>query len=242
MIANACARLIDQARTDPRLAAAAAVGSSARGGDRWSDLDLTFAVASGVAVETVLADWTQRMESVHGAAVLFDLPVGSTIYRVFLVPGALQVDLSFAPAATFGARGPRFDLLFGEANELPAAPAAEPAQIFGLGVHHAVRAAVCIERGRVWQAEYWLHATRDQALALACDRRGLENGHGRGFDKLPASVLEAFAGSFVGTLTAGELRRALAVAITGLLREAGDLPTARQVRPMLGELCAGTAA
>ncbi|HEY7032656.1 MAG TPA: hypothetical protein VH482_15040, partial [Thermomicrobiales bacterium] len=115
--------VVEKARRDPRVVAAAAVGSSASGGDRWSDLDLTFGVADGVPVEAVLADWTRAVVDQFEAAVLFDLPVGSTIYRVFLLPGALQVDLSFGPAAEFGARGPRFRLLFGEAVEKPwAAP------------------------------------------------------------------------------------------------------------------------
>ena len=100
--------LIEKARADSRLVAAAAIGASAAEGDRWSDLDLTFAVADGVSVETVLADWTQALLADFDAVVLFDLPFLSTIYRVFLLPGKLQVDLSFTPAAEFGALGPRF--------------------------------------------------------------------------------------------------------------------------------------
>lgn len=232
------AQLIEKARADPRLVAAAAVGSSARGGDRWSDLDLTFGVANGVAVETVLADWTRDLAEQAGGAVLFDLPVGPTIYRVFLLPGALQVDLSFSPAGAFGARGPRFALLFGEAVDLPAPPPPDVAQMFGYGVHHIVRAHLCLERGRLWQAEYWLHEARDQALALACRRRGLESSHGRGFDRLPADVRQRFAAAFPGALEVSDLRGALAVAVRELLREAGDLPVARRVRSMLVEVIA----
>ena len=53
-------------------------------------------------------------------------------------------------------------------------------------MHHAVRARFCIERGRWWQAEYWISGVRDQALALACHRRGLAVAHGRGLRR-PAS-------------------------------------------------------
>ena len=227
-------RLTEKARTDPRVVAAAAVGSSAGGGDRWSDLDLTFGVAAGVPVEAVLADWTRTVEADFGAAVLFDLPVRSTIYRVFLLPGALQVDLSFTPAAEFGARGPRVHLLFGEAVAHPPAPPPSTAHLFGLGVHHAVRAHICIERGRLWQAEYWIHETRDQALTLACHRLGLDVSYGRGFDGLPPAVRDGLAGALVGSLTVDELRRALAVATAGLLREASDIPElVARVRPML---------
>src|SRR5262245_51708387 len=109
--------LIKKAHEDSRVVAAAAVGSSATGGDQWSDLDLTFAVGAGSTVSAVLSDWTRTMAEDFGAAVLFDLPAQTSIYRVFLLPGALQVDLSFTPARDFGARGPRFQLIFGETVE-----------------------------------------------------------------------------------------------------------------------------
>ncbi len=230
--------LVEKARSDPRVVAAAAVGSSASDGDRWSDLDLTFGVADGVAVEAVLADWTQTLVADFDAVVLFDLPVLATIYRVFLLPGVLQVDLSFTPAAEFGALGPRFRLLFGEAVERPWGSPPSSAQMVRLGVHHAIRGHICIERERLWQAEYWIHGARDQALSLACRRHGLEESHGRGFDRLPPDVRERFAGALVGSLAVDELRRALAVATTGLLEEADDTPeVVRRLRPMLAELC-----
>jgi hypothetical protein len=218
--------------------AAAAIGSSAAGGDRWSDLDLTFGIAGETPVDAVLTDWTASLVDDLGAAVLFDLPAGPTIYRVFLLPGALQVDLSFTPEAEFAARGPRFHLLFGRAQERPwpSPPSAE--HIFGFGVHHAVRARICIERGKLWQAEYWIHETRDQALALACHSRGLAASYGRGLDELPAAVLESFGAALVGEVSVSALRRALAVATAGLLREASGLPdVVARVRPMVEELC-----
>jgi len=219
--------LVERARSDARLVAAAAIGASAGEGDRWSDLDLTFGVADGVPVETVLADWTGALVAEHGAVVLFDLPFLSTIYRVFLLPGALQVDLSFTPAAEFGALGPRFHLLFGEAVQRPFTPPPSTEYLFGLGVHHAVRAHICIERGRLWQAEYWIHEARDGVLSLACRRRGLEANHGRGFDRLPPDVLDHFSDALVGELTVDELRRALRSATTSLLREAAAIPDER---------------
>lgn len=230
--------LVAQARSDPRLVAAAAVGSSARGGDRWSDLDLTFGVASGIAIETVLADWTRAMEDERGAAVLFDLPVGPTIYRVFLLPGALQVDLSFSPASSFGPRGPRFDLIFGEAVDLPAPPPPDPARMFGFAVHHLVRAQICLARGRLWQAEFWLHEARDEALALACLRHGLESSHGRGFDRLPADARERFTDAFPHGLTASAVRASLGVIARELMRTPGEFPAAERTRTMLAELIA----
>lgn len=225
-------RLMERARADPDIAAAALVGSTVTGGDRWSDLDLTFGVAPGVPVAAVLKRWTREVAAAFGAVALFDLPVASTIYRVFLLPGALQVDLSFAPAAEFGARSPRFCLLFGEAAERPASPPPAPEHLFGLGVHHLTHARVCIERGLPLRAEHWVHEARYQALTLACARLGLDTSYGRGFGRLPPEVVDPLAGALVRELSVGELRRALAVATAVLLREARTTPElVARVRP-----------
>lgn len=52
------ARVLQLAAIDSRIVAGAAVGSLALGdGDRWSDLDLAFAVANDQPVPEVLEDW-----------------------------------------------------------------------------------------------------------------------------------------------------------------------------------------
>ena len=108
--------IFDMACTDGRIFAGAMIGSLALGsGDRWSDLDPGFGVTDGVSATEVLADWTPRLERECGAVHLFDLSSLSSVYRVFLFPGNLQVDLSFTPAAEFGARGPEFKVVFGNA-------------------------------------------------------------------------------------------------------------------------------
>src|SRR6059036_2136559 len=111
-------RIVQMSRADPRLVGGALVGSTAGGGgDRWSDLDLTFGLADGAAIDDVLADWTARLVNEFQAVHLFDLPHLSTIYRVFLLPNNLQVDLSFTPGNKFLAKGLKYDLLFGNALE-----------------------------------------------------------------------------------------------------------------------------
>lgn len=233
------ARVLEFASTDTRVVAGAVVGSLARDeGDRWSDLDLTFAVAEGSTVLDVLDNWTRKLVDEFAAIRLFDLPSGSTLYRVFLLPGSLQFDLSFTPVAEFGPTGPNFKLLFGSAVERPftAPPSAE--ELFGYAVHHAVRARFCIERGRLWQAEYWISGVRDNALSLACRRRGLPARYGRGFDELPADVRESFKDTLVRSLQRDELLRSLCSAIAGLLREADEVQeSAARIGPHLRELC-----
>jgi hypothetical protein len=218
-------RVLELASADRRIVAGAAVGAlAAGGGDRWSDLDLTFGVSDGVPVAEVLDDWTRTLVGELDAVHLFDLPAESTIYRVFLLPGCLQVDLSFTPASEFGARGPRFALLFGTAVEKAHVPQPSAHHLFGMGVHHAVRAGFCIERGRLWQAEYWISGLRDQALTLACLRRGLDTSYGRGFDQLPAEVLEQAARALVQRVEREDLLRALGNAVAGLLDESVEVP------------------
>ncbi len=233
-------RVLALAAADSRVVAGAVVGSLAHtAGDRWSDLDLTFAVADGESLLDVLGDWTDTLTQEYGAVRLFDLPSGPTLYRVFLFPGCLQFDLSFTPAAYFGASGPEFRLLFGSASERTFVPPPLAHELFGYAVHHALRARFCIERGRYWQAEFWISSVRDNALDLACRRHGLPVHYGRGFDSLPPAVSEPLLGALVGSLSRNELLRALRSAVEGLLREAGEVRDfATQVEPHLRELLA----
>src|SRR5690242_15053305 len=88
-------RMLNLASSDPRVVAGAVVGSLAlHEGDRWSDLDLAFAVVDDVPVLDILRDWTSTLVNELDAVELFDLAAGASIYRVFLLPGSLQFDLS----------------------------------------------------------------------------------------------------------------------------------------------------
>jgi hypothetical protein len=231
-------RILQFARKDARVIAGAAVGSLALSdGDRWSDLDLTFSVADQYSIFEVLEDWTGNIIQEFKASQLFDLPSGASIYRVFLLPNCLQFDLSFTPASKFGARGPKFNLLFGSAVEMPFVPSTSEKELFGYAVHHVLRARFCIERGRYWQAEYWVSGARNYALGMACSRRGLATAHGRGFDALPAEVKETFKNTLVCSREREELLRALTGVIEGLLLETdGIKEMASKVEPQLREL------
>jgi hypothetical protein len=230
--------VLQLAASDSRVVSGAIVGSLALGdGDRWSDLDLTFAVADDFSIYDVLEDWTHNIVKEFDAAHLFDLPSGTSIYRVFLLPACLQLDLSFTPASTFGAAGPKFKLLFGHAVEKPYAQPPSAQELFGYAVHHVLRARFCIERGRYWHAEYWISSARDYALSLACRRRGLPAYYGRGFDDLPPEVLDVFTPSLITSLERDELLAALRCVINGLLGEVEEVKeSAAKVEPQLREL------
>jgi hypothetical protein len=235
--------VLDLASSDPRVVAGAAVGSLAHDeGDRWSDLDLMFAVADDVPVSEVLEAWTRTVVREFGAVQLFDLPSGPIIYCVFLLPHGLELDLSFTPASEFRASGPKFRLLFGEAVEEPDEPPTSVHELFGYAVHHTLHARVAIERSRYWQAEYWISAVRDHALALACRVRGLDGWYGRDFDRLPPDVLFPLNEALVRSLDPDELNRALGSAVAALLRESAEVgEMADKLEGQLRELASGHA-
>lgn len=232
--------VLAQADADARIVAGAVVGSLAHSdGDRWSDLDFAFGVVDTVPVRDVLDDFSADLVTAFDADHLFDLPSGAALYRIFLLPGCLQLDISVAPASQFGALGPAFRLLFGQALDVTHATPPEAEQLFGYAVHHLLRARFCIERGRYWQAHYWINSARDHALALACHHRDLPARYGRGFDALPESVKSAAANAIAGAVDRQELLRALGCAIELLLGETQDVQNAaRRIQPRLRELTA----
>ena len=209
------------------------------GGDRFSDLDLTFGIADHIPVTEVLDDWTRTLSGDRDAVQLADLERGPTIYRVFLLPDALQFDLSMTPAAQFRPAGPRFRLLFGEtaAGDYKGSTPPVAHDLFGWGVIYALHARACIERRRVWQAEHYVGAVRDHALSLACLREGLPAVQARGYDDLSAETLARFEDAHVTALEPGPLRAALAASVVALMREGSEarLPHADVVAQRLAE-------
>ena len=231
--------LLEYAASDSRISGAAITGSAAAGReDRWSDIDLAFGVADAAAMPNVLADWTAQMHQRHLALHHVDVRAGAWIYRVFLLPGALQVDLAFVPASEFRALTPAFRLVRGSATEAAyAAPPSADAMI-GLGWLYALHARTALARGNLWQAEYMVSGVRDHALALACLRHGLPSSHGRGIDRLPAEVTRPFQESLIRSLDAAEISRAFRAALDGLLTgiDAADRALAGRLRDALESL------
>src|SRR5438128_2366809 len=74
--------LLRLAEEDEHVVAGAAVGSLAvDGGDRFSDLDLTFGIADHVSVADVLDDWTRTLVDELDAVHLADLQRGPTTFQ-----------------------------------------------------------------------------------------------------------------------------------------------------------------
>jgi hypothetical protein len=230
-------RLLRLAAADPAVVSAAITGSHATGSsDSWSDIDLAFAVPG--RLDAAMERWTARMYQEFAALHHWDLPAGSTIYRVFLLPGCLEVDIAFTPVAEFGPLGPSWRTVFGQAAA--PAPTASPGHddLAGLAWHHALHAWVCIRRRRWWQAEYWISATRAQTLALACLRLGYPTSYAKGAHLLPAHLTAPLAETLVRSLAEAELRRALNATLATLAAELHltDPALAARLRPVLTEL------
>src|SRR2546421_4285684 len=166
-------RILELARADPRVTGGALTGSMAFGaGDNRSDIDVAFGIADGIALDTVLHDWTEVLDREFSVLDYFDLPSGPSVYRVFLLLSGLEVDVAVTPGQEFGARGPHFPALFGITHQLEATPQPTAEYLTGLAWHHVLHARSCIERNKPWQGEYWISGIRDHTLALACIRLG----------------------------------------------------------------------
>src|SRR6266567_2022308 len=144
-------RVLEVAQSDPRVIAGALTGSMAfGGGDRWSDIDVAFGIAEGITPEAVLEDWTQVVAREWGVLHHFDVRYGSSVYRVFLLPSGLEVDVATTPAEDFGARGPNFRALFGPTHQVPATPQPSASSLIGLGWLYVLHAHASIERHKLW--------------------------------------------------------------------------------------------
>jgi hypothetical protein len=223
-------RVFALAQADERASGGAITGSGSVGEeDEWSDVDTSFGIVEGFEPLEVLEDWTRALEPELGFVHWWDLRAGPTIYRVYLLPSSLELDIAVTPAAEFVQRGPKFRLVFGETA--PPAAKREPAveETIGLGWLAALVTRVAIERGRLWQALQFVNLLRDQALALACIRHGEAPEYARGTDRLPREVTEPYEATLPRSLEPDELRRALALLVTAYLREV------REVRPELAD-------
>lgn len=213
-------RLIERARGDNRVVGCALVGSMARGEeDAWSDIDLALRLAPTSDFDSVVGNWTAWLREAIKIADTFDIHAFGALYRVFFCDTSLQIDLSFWPHDTFRSTGEPVRMMFGEAPSAAERGKAETSQPIRMGWLYALHARSAIARGRVWQAEMMLGDLRDQILALACIRCGLNPEHGRGAHLLaPAETADLLAARAT-RLEDAELRRSLRATVRAYLAE-----------------------
>lgn len=231
--------LIERAGQDPRIIAAAIVGSAARDeADAWSDIDLAFRLAPGLVPATVADSWTRFLSDHVDHIDHLDVWSGAALYRVFLLADSLQVDLSFWPTDHFTRTSPSFRLLFGESNPANPMLAPSPKEVLGTGWLYAIHVRSSIARGRHWQALHMIDTTREQLITLACLRLDLPWREGRGVDILPPDLLTALEATIVTSLRAPDLVRVFSAVIDLLIDEAEYIDTelASRLRVPLGLL------
>ena len=212
--------LVAAAKADPRIGAAAHLGSAALGQlDRWSDIDLAIGLAPDAKLNHVLDDWTTRLYRDYAAVANHDVRRGDILYRVFLLDNTLQVDLSFWPANQLRALGPKFSLIFGVAGEPISAPAPDSSDLIGMAWLYALHVRSSFARARLLQAEYMLSGMRDNVLALMCGRHGVSAVQGRGLDELAEPEKTRAAECLARSLEPVELKRAFRLTVDALLQE-----------------------
>jgi hypothetical protein len=234
------AALVSAAQADPKVTGAAHLGSAAADRlDDWSDIDLALCISAENELEEVIATWTSRLYQDHRAVAHCDVKRGDTLYRVFLLRNTLQVDISFWPAQQFRAIGPKFQLIFGIANDPSPSPAGSADELIGFGWLYALHVRSSIARHRLLQAEYMLSNMRNRVLTLACFRHGFSSSEGRGFDDLSIHEKNGFAECYPSSLDTEELDRALQRTMRALLIEIGlrDSDLAEKIGPTLIEIC-----
>lgn len=232
--------LVARAREEDDIAGAAYVGSAARGTeDRWSDIDLVLQLVPGADEPRVVEEWTRWIRAEYGLADCLDVFAADGVrYRVFLLPSALQIDLSFWPHELFRATEDGFRLLFGTPDAPTSPGAVDTRRVIGMAWLYALHARSALARGRTWQTILMLDDLRDQIVALQCLRAGLNPWHGREVDRLDAASLDRLTSSRAASTESGELARAKRALIALLLAEVayvdGDL--AASLRPPLEAL------
>ncbi len=212
--------LVGYARDDADITGAALVGSAARGmEDVWSDIDLVLQLGPGVDEPAAVQRWTRWIDAAKGVSDTLDVWSGGVRYRVFLLRSSLQVDVSFWPHDQFRATEDGFQLLFGTANARTSPVDPDVDQTIGMGWLYALHARSALARGKLWQATIMLDELRNQIIALACVRHGLNPWHGREVDLLPPDALASLAGARPAELASPAIHNSMTQLINLFLTE-----------------------
>jgi hypothetical protein len=126
-----------------------------------------------------------------------------------------------------------FHLLFGTVNEPTSPRAPDAGAAIGWAWLYALHARSALARGRLWQAVMMLDDLRDQVIALACARHGLDAHHGRGVDQLPTAVLTSLGAAHATEISPTALASRLRALLDLLMVEvrAHDIALADRLRP-----------
>ncbi|GAA0725756.1 hypothetical protein GCM10009430_31900 [Aquimarina litoralis] len=213
-------QIIDFAKLDSNIIDCAIVGSKSVGNDdKWSDIDLAFGYEIDADINQILRYWSKIMFESFGANKLFDMSYKESLYRVFLLPNALQVDLSFTPSDHFGAITDNFKLIFGNQRKREFKSLPEINSIAGYTILFALKTRTSIEREKYWQAQYYLTKCRENTMILKCLKENLNSFDGRSFDELTPSFLNQIQNTMINEPNKRNLENALKSMIHILIKE-----------------------
>jgi len=225
--AAALARAVELLTDDRRVEAVVLTGSLGRGqGDRWSDIDLDAVIADEADVDAVTTEWEtlayREWPVVHHYATEF----GTTRVRGFLLRDALLLDLAFQPVGDFEAWAP-VQVLFDRTGRVtkvaekwaPWSPTPDWRSEAGFAAHDVLHAWVAANRGRKWQAAYFLQRIRNRALALASERHGFDSDDFARVDDVPADETSPMEATLVPNLRSDVLHEAIDRATRAFLDE-----------------------
>lgn len=202
-------RIIDRAMDDPQVSACALLGSGARGDeDAWSDIDLALQLEEGPDLEVAADRWTTWLGTIAAVADTLTIRASGALYRVFLLSNSMQVDLSFWPHETLRSTGGAIRPIFGTIRVSDVRPADAQAYV-RMGWLYALHARSAIARGHSWQADMMLAELRNQIIALACHRTGLDPAEGRDAHRLSAELSARLLAARASNLDAYEQARSL---------------------------------
>ena len=221
------ARAVELLADDQRVEAAVITGSLGVGGaDRWSDFDLAGLITGGVACEEVAADWEAMAYREWPVAHHYVTEFGSTLVRGFILRNGLLADLAFTPIGDFEAWAPvkvAFDRT-GTATRIAEAwqawtPTPDWRGESGFAAHDVLHACSAANRGKRWQALYFLQRIRNRTLALAAERHGRDAEDFARVDELPPEEVERLLGTLVPDLEIPTLVQAIDVATRAFVDE-----------------------
>lgn len=226
--------LITKAKADQRISDAAIVGSESIGAnDQWSDIDLSFGIKEGFSISKVIDDWTSILETECSAGQLLDVTYQNSIFRVFLLPNCLQIDLSFTPASKFGAITDNFLLLFGQQKETSKQQPPNPQDVYGYALLYTLKIKRAIERTRYWQAFHYLNTCRQYVQQLACLKHQITPFDAKGFDDLPLALLSNLQRTIPQSIEEEDLRMALDCIVECLITTSNDITNLRTLNNQL---------
>jgi predicted nucleotidyltransferase len=212
---------------DNRIDGVAIVGSLARQGDRWSDIDIEVVVAGDEELPAVAGDWVGNLYEVLPVVHHFEAAFGETLLRGFLLENLLELDLAFEQAERFSIWGPArvvFDRS-GRVTDAVNAPAGGDLQVSdraseaGFAWHDVMHACTAVRRGRPWQGLWYMERIRNRTLKLAQERRGFYADFFDYVDDLPVEELAPLDDTLVASLAPESLLGAIEVATRAFLAE-----------------------